>query len=749
MGTISLVIAQERMARMTTSPVRYSEVHFYFDESGTLHGEVDRRELLQVGGVVILGTPPEADLIDLLRQATAAAGGAFPADLHSHPGNAPLRREIVRHLRNRLAGRPDRGEFLIGAAIRHEEDLAPEGGLLTGESRADNRYQRMLIELLQHLLFVAPVLRQRLTADAQVFIHLPTRKVIFRPGEATRAQLEALGHRVYDHDDPPGSLRVGLSLGAAELTALLRGTLQQTWPQSTLHLAELPSIDRINYDPGRPLSLAGLYLADLFLFQGRNRIWQGGDLLSAPSLFATEVLLAYGPALQRQTQRSAALARGDVDRYLLLCRESDGLGGLPSSDAAAVRAAEEPEAARLMAEQNATPEALAEYAARVVDAPGRTAEGRELAERAQRLNNLLPSPEPRARLRVLQALLSAANHTGRIDEARRLWEEYRQAENALGTSLELQQFLGDVRNRWAVSLTDQLRHTEARAVLEDFIQDHEQTLQRMARRLGRPGLTPPIPELGALYGTLGQVYAFSESPEDNVRAEGAFRHALRLQEGDAGGCARQWVYLGHLACDRGESGRPLWDEVCSHLPAVAGTTPVAADQGQFLLALQIKGLLCFGTAAARKAFLAAWDTSNPPAQYPEDQRQQHPFGLIYQALGLLRAQVWRESGPPEEATRALEEFDRATKHMEQHGALLQVLGCIARLHRGLLVLEAFGARPGARGDLAAQVRALRGLAERAIGPTGAAVLTRHDPGDQAAPEERARRLIATIRFNYW
>lgn len=732
---------------MMTPATRHSELHVYIDESGTLHGKLDGTQLLQVGGVLVLGPSPEAELIDLLRQSVAATGGSFPADLHTRPGNGHLRQRIVHEVARRLAARADHGEPLLGVAIRHAQDLAPEGGLLTGEPRADNRYQRMLIDLLQHLLFVAPALRERLTPDAEVFLHLASRKVIFAPGQATRAQLEAMGHRVHDHDDPPGSLRVGLTLEAKELIALLRGTLQQTWPQCTLRLPALPWVGPIHYEPGQSLSPAGLYLADLFLFQGRNRVREEGGLLATPGLFATEIIAAYGPALERQVQRSAALARGDVERYLVLCREPDGLAGPASTDADAVGSAQERQAAALMAEQNVTPQSLAEYAARVVDLPGRAAEGRELAERARRLGALLPLDEPRTDLAALQALISAANHTGHVEEARRLWNEYGAVEASLGTSLELQHFVGAMRGRWAVSLTDQWRLAEARQVLESFIPRHEEALAQLAQALGRPGLVPPIPELGALYGTLGQVYAFSERAGDSARAEGAFRHAIKLEAGDAAGCERQWVYLGHLACDRGEAGRPLWQEVMAHLPDVGGVAPVVEEGGPYRLALQLKGQVRFGTPASRQTFLSTWDATDPPAQYADELRQQHPFGLIYQAAGLVRTQAWRESAAREQAQRALDDFDRAAAHMEGQGPLLQVLALVARLRRGLFELEVFGPTAARRDTLAAQVGALCGLAKRALGP--ATLLAAHDPGEQTSPEERARGLLAAIRFNYW
>jgi hypothetical protein len=108
-----------------------------------------------------------------------------------------------------------------------------------------------------------------------------------------------------------------------------------------------------------------------------------------------------------------------------------------------------------------------------------------------------------------------------------------------------------------------------------------------------------------------------------------------------------------------------------------------------------------------------------------------------------------EGGGAEEAGRAAECFEQAAAHMEHHGALLQGLGRIARLRRGLFVLEAYPERTGTASELAAELRFLRGLVERTLGPVGWQVLARRDPGDEAPPAERARGIIAAVRFNYW
>ncbi len=372
----------------------YDQVHVYIDESGKLHLPEEGERL--VGGVAILGNPAdlEADLVTLLRESTAHAGGAFPADLHQRGGSLPmlLREEVGRRLR----GWPEASRRMHGVVIRHEQDLDPEGGVLTSEALADNRYQRMLEMLLQHLLHVAADWRVGLRRDGIVHLHLASRPLVFPADPQRRAQLEALGYQVRPHHKP-GHEYVQIMLRAEQLVPFLQAAMQRLWGSSTLRLS-VERVCSINYNPDQPLSPAGLYLADLYLSSVRYRLARGFDRVRG--LLPAETLLTYGPALDRQLRRQALLARGELAGYLTLCRESD-CGSAPSSDAPQVREIEEARAGRLLDEQDLTPRALAEDAAEVVDRPGRALEGQARAEKALRLNQWLRQPDPWTRLWAL------------------------------------------------------------------------------------------------------------------------------------------------------------------------------------------------------------------------------------------------------------------------------------------------------------------------------------------------------------
>jgi hypothetical protein len=133
------------------------------------------------------------------------------------------------------------------------------------------------------------------------------------------------------------------------------------------------------------------------------------------------------------------------------------------------------------------------------------------------------------------------------------------------------------------------------------------------------------------------------APEPPATGAGCARPTLRAAGSD----------LGCQPHRRVDEARPLWDEVFAHLPEVADGTPMAGEGAQCWLALQVKGMLCFGTPAGRRAFLESWEATDPVSGYPEEQVKGHPFGLILQALGLLHAQAWRKGSGAAEVRRAL------------------------------------------------------------------------------------------------
>jgi hypothetical protein len=725
---------------LMSQSTRFDQVHIYLDESGKLHLPEEGERL--VGGVTLRGNPAEveADLLTLLRESVFHAGGSFPADLHHRGGSLPML--LGEEVRRRLQARPDISRRLHGVVIRHEQDLDPEGGLLTGEAQADNRYQRMLEMLLQHLFHVAGDWRAGLRPEGVVHLHLASRPLVFPTDPARRAQLEALGYEVRTHR-APGHEYVQIMLRANQLAPLLQGALQRLWGSSPLRLNVEP-VYPINYDPGRPPSQAGLYLADLYLSSVRSRLVRGFDRV--PGLLPAETRLTYNAALDRQLRRQALLARGEAAGYLTLCRDIN-MGLHTSCDAAQVQEAEEASAAQLLDEQSQTPRSLAEHAAEVVELPGRCAEGQALAEKALRLNQRLRQPDPRTRLWALQALIAAANHSGASEQAEQLWDEYLRLESGLGTSEELLRHAREIRNRRVVALTDRFRYGEAQTLMEQLTRAQERLWAQQSEVLGRSVPAGPNPELATLYGTLGQVYAFLGTAELQQRTEQSFRRSVALQA-DETGRLRQWVYLGHLACDRGEAGRSLWAEACRAFPALGGTGPITGEQMQFALALQAKGLLCFGTAEAQEAFLTARGEQDPLSAYPSEERAQHPFGLIHQTMGELYAASWRRTRRRDRAETSLEAFRVAAEQMTAQDGILAVLGHIAWLRRGLFLLEAFPEARTTTEGLARRLTTLREVMLKHAGPEGWRSLGGEN--DATVPvEEQARRIVAAVRFNFW
>ncbi len=319
---------------------------------------------------------------------------------------------------------------------------------------------------------------------------------------------------------------------------------------------------------------------------------------------------------------------------------------------------------------------------------------------------------------------------------------------SLGTSEELLRHAREISNRRVVALTDRFRYREAQQLMEQLTQAQERLWVEQSAALGRSVPVGPNPDLAPLYGTLGQVYAFQGSAERQDRAEACFRRSLGLQADEAGR-ERQWVYLGHLACDRGEAGRPLWTETCQAFPALGQPTPIAQPGMQFALALQIKGLVCFGTGEDQDAFLKAWDEQDPLSAYPAEARRHHPFGLIHQSLGQLQAASWRRTRSRDYAERSLEEFKAAAELMASQDGVLPVLGHIAWLRRGLFLVEAFPEVQTTMDALAHRLAMLRELVLNHAGPEGWQVLGGLGAGTDVPVAEQACRIVAAVRFNFW
>jgi hypothetical protein len=741
----------------------YPTLHVFLDESGILQGERQRREVALVGGVLLFGdyeVRAQEALRDLLRHEVRALGGRFPADLHfGRPESlTPLQQaELLRRLHAVLPGWEAGARTLRGVAVVHEEDLADGGTPLVAEQSYDNRYLHMVFSLLEHLLCVDPEVAHLLTPDAECHLHIANRRFSFDPAEVDVACLQGQGYEVVDDPYTPGNLVVEKILKPREVAGRLQAALRGRGlrPGSRLANVEVSSID---YSRQGLDTTPGLYLADLYLGQaraaelarrGRPRPSGSAELLPP---FRT---LFYGPGLDSLARMQSALQAGDVASYLALNQDAR-----PGGDAASVgpvNRAQEREAARLMDAGKGSLVPYLQEAAREVDLPGGAQRGQDQAERAARILGHMETRDRHAELVLLQVRISHANHTGQTGESEVLWRHYEALEAELGATPEDMRLFAEIRNRWAVSLIDRFRYAEAQEVLRPLIEDQVRTREAFARRLGRPPADVPGPDLARCYGTQGQVFAFQDTAAASAEAEACFRQALALFT-DPADRQRQWVYLGHSACDRGQAGRALWEEVYAELPDLREARPITDPEGQYRLALQLKGYLIFESLDRQQAFLRAWRRDEPLWRYPVETARQHPFGLIHQALGLLQADVWRGRKEASQGQVALQELERAADHMRQGGPLLQALADVALLRRHLVALEV---TRGGEPDREAPLRVLLALKARLAEHFGSAAwgedeqghgcgyFGKHDPGAAAPIEERARRVVEAIRFNYW
>lgn len=227
----------------------------------------------------------------------------------------------------------------------------------------------------------------------------------------------------------------------------------------------------------------------------------------------------------------------------------------------------------------------------------------------------------------LQAHITLANHRGQSTEADDAWKQCLDLEAELLVQEGLQglEKLGTLQNNRAVSLMDQGRFAEAMSLLDSCISRRREILH--TANIQSDAL------LGKMLGTSGQLHASAPS-RDHPRAEAAFREAMTRfpnpRDRD-----RQWIYLGHLACDAGPAALPLWQEAQAKLFPDNPGFPVQGRGSQFLLALQAKGLLVFGTQDHRSLWLRHWQESL--RSFPAAMGRDHPFGLIFQNAALLAA----------------------------------------------------------------------------------------------------------------
>ncbi len=360
------------------------------------------------------------------------------------------------------------------------------------------------------------------------------------------------------------------ALTRRELRGLLRAGIRQSWPNTQLRFREV-GVLRICYDPSESVTPpVALYLADLELGCLRGRL-QG--LRKPIQLIPPLAVFDYDSRLYQLARMQAALEEGSLASFFERSREFHvGRRQLRSdetqpNDPIAVTLKAQKHLAAQLLEQD--PQPLLDFlksVSQLVDKPGYAQVGADLADFTVGILNQARQAMPEAEILALQVYLSAANHLGERDVADRIWEDYRQREEQLkDLGLRGLELMAEMRNRRAISRLDQFCFDEAKIVLGYVLSYVEHGLESLARMFNVSAAQLPVRLIGTLYGTLGQIYALQSEP-DHRRAEECFRKALGFFTAPEDR-QRQWVYLGHLACDQGEQGRTLWLE---GLQGVAG-----------------------------------------------------------------------------------------------------------------------------------------------------------------------------------
>jgi len=464
------------------------------------------------------------------------------------------------------------------------------------------------------------------------------------------------------------------------------------------------------------------------------------------------VCLPYGPWLTQAARLKAALVDADANTYMAV-RQSMTVDDDIAAVQGLVKEFDVSARTSLGLSLEHAKQLLSEACADV-DRPG----GVPIGLRKVLLAEGIMPPDLSADLRAMiaQARLSAANHTGNRAGADAVWEDFAAVEPLLPrygiTGLRL---VAEIRNRRAVALTDQFRFDEAARILNAVVSSQEEVTATVAAGFGLDESHLPNRELAGCFGSLGQVYALRGKDGDDALAEASFRRAI-TRFSESADIERQWVYLGHLACDRGMMGKALWEEVVRHVPALRDARlPIAKNGLQFQLALQAKGTLVFGDLTVVKTFLSAWDKQSPLRAYPQASLNHHPFGLLNQTIGMMHARVAQESQLTESRQIAVKWFDDATAQMSDGGPILKVLSCVARIRRFLLVPDD---QVKARQFLARALAVMKGILIEGIGDAAwlerddgraSGVVGSLDPGPAHDIIARTTSIVKAFRFNYW
>jgi hypothetical protein len=724
--------------------MKYDEMHLFIDESGNFHQNDGIRI---IGGVLLFGNygKTEKDALQFFFDfCLNQFQGNFPSDLHLSENNweNDKKNDFLQSLHNQMKENNDLFNRTFGVSITYEKDISDN------DNKQDNRYRHMLLFLIQHLLFVSQDVAIRSKPGAKIYITIASRQFVFNAHEYTQETLKQLGWQNWHEDNANPNRRFVQSVNDHIIRSLINSNngVEQIWPHNqNIMEINLPSLDYID-----GISSKALYLADLQLSAIRRGI----------TLLPLICDIKYSKLLQFLHKMDACLCKNNLKDYLdnnnQFYKYFSESNQHNKNEIKSLIQGLEDKAIKLA---NAGPNhsIVSDYifeSSVLVDQPGNSNEGFRRIEFAEKLLGPRINNFSKDIALILQTQLSFYNHKADLTNANIIWDKFLNIENCLpALGSDGIKFKIEIRNRRAVSLSDRFYYTEAVKVLNEIVSIKEDLRSDHAKAYGCKLEDIPDAELGACYGTLGQLYAFQGIKED---AAISFEIAKSLFS-DSKDIERQWVYLGHLACDIGRAngranGMKLWSEVSGNLAGINDNSLIIRDGNQFILELQLKGKFVFGTNDQIINLANLLIDNNP---FRNLTKNPHPYGFIIQIAGLICARAWEETKVERYYTKAIGFFSSATEILTQGELLLKLLSNVCTLRKLLLefqrnhvnndnqintVIDEFIANAKAIGEHA--------WSEDASGSANGYFGTQV-PGQNHNTIERAKKIMDLIRFNYW
>ena len=749
--------------------MKYNEIHFFIDESGNI-SNANRSDVLLVGGILLLG--PYSDklnnsVLNKLKSCMDKAGGKFPNDLHFHQQPTTSSETRTHHKQiledfiplaaNAIDKLFDNDNELWGVCVEHQADIPSSPEEFLAEQEYDIRYRRMLWSLVEYFTYVDPEIRDKLSPESEIFLHVANRIFVLNdPDDHDIAHLEATGYSV---EARRNQLQVTRTLEPRELTTMFQMAQRQRW-KDTYPVLALVSIESIVYFGSKDrskLSEGLMYYADLFLGEQRSAIQKQKPNAVIRTVNISKIV-PYCGGLDTIANMQSALNRKALDEYLNYAADLQILPPDRARQSLDLSLENQASIAKHLVQQQ--PVALInliEKANVLIDSPGFLDRGERLVKFAK---DLIPSDHTDLSLDMLliKAEFSNHNHRGETEKAEDTWRKFLEIEPRLPELPDGVELKAAIRNRRAVNLTDKFLHLEAVDVLQEIVSLQIGFYETLAALHGISIEELPKQQLGECLGTLGQAYAQIHGHEYQQLAVSCFQDAVQIFT-DSDSTRRQCIYLGHVACDGGENSLDLWREVCDALPELNASNPICSDGEQYTLALQLKGAFVFGDSQQIAHLADNLRDGAIERHYAQTDCDNHPFGLIYQCIGEIFSAQWQASNDTTWLTDATSSFSKSQKIMSRGGPLLKLLSYFPALRSAIHCLTATPSDDAVKDNLRQTLLLLKA---HSIEYFGAPLWHEDSAGKQsgylgqfaldptiASLKEQAESLLTAFRFNFW